>query len=134
MADGITSDNELVIKIANEEAGTTRGQLVLDDVEFNKSRDNDPKHGIGNSEPQGMRYGNETYTVSATAHMNESAATLITDTNDEDLVPVGRLKTPNLLVEVGKLDWNDISVEASDGGDVTVSAEFDAREYNETQR
>jgi hypothetical protein len=133
MGDGVTSDSELEIKIADAEAGTTKGQLILDDVEWRKERDNDPKHGIGHDEPQGMRYGNKTYSVSATAILNGAAANLALSI-DDDAILTGTLKTPNLTVNVGKLDWNDVRVEASDDGDVTMSADFDARQYTERER
>lgn len=133
MGDGVTSDNELEIEISDAEAGTTQGQLILDDVEWRKERDNEPKHGIGNETPQGIRYGNKTYHVSATAIMNEEAAGLVTDADGQEIL-TGTLRTPNLEIDVGKLDWNDVRVEANDDGDVTVSVEFDAREYNEQER
>ena len=133
MGDGVTSDNELEIEISDAEAGTTQGQLILDDVEWRKERDNDPKHGIGHDEPQGMRYGNKTFHVSATSIMNESAAGLVTDAEEQNIL-TGTLRTPNLEIDVGKLDWNDVSVEATDDGDVTLSVDFDAREYEESER
>lgn len=133
MGDGVTSDNELVVTVSDAEAGTTRGQLILDDVEFNKTRDNDPKHGIGNDEPQGIRYGNKTYSVSHTAHLNDAAAELMLDAEGQDIL-TAVLRTPNLEVNVGKLDWNDVTLEAADDGDVTVSMDFDARQYDESSR
>lgn len=136
MGDGVTSDSELVITIGDAQAGGVEGQLILDDVEYQKERDNDPKHGIGNDKPQGMRYGNITYNVSATAVLNEAAADLALQLkrggqNGEHPVLSGQLNTPNATINVGKLDWNDIRIEASDDGDVTMSADFDARQYNE---
>lgn len=133
MGDGVTSDNELEVTIADAEAGTTQGQLILDDVEFRKERDNEPKHGIGNIKPQGMRYGNKTYHVSATSILNEDAADLLLETEGTAIL-TAVLRTPNLEVDVGKLDWNDVRLEASDDGDVTVSMEFDARQYDERER
>lgn len=133
MGDGVTSDSELEIEISDAQAGTTQGQLILDDVEWRKERDNDPKHGIGNDEPQGMRYGNKTYMVSATAILNEAAADMMLAAKGTAILE-GVLRTPNLEVDVGKLDWNDVRTEASDDGDVTVSVEFDARQYNERSR
>lgn len=130
MGDGLTSDNELEVTISDAAAGTTKGQLILDDVEFRKERDNEPKHGIGNDEPQGIRYGNKTYMVSTTNILNGSAAELMLDAQDQDVLTAS-LRTPNLEVDVGELDWNDVRVEASDDGDVTVSMEFDARSYEE---
>ncbi|MDB9285387.1 hypothetical protein PN494_00170 [Halorubrum ezzemoulense] len=121
------------MKISDAEAGTTRGQLILDDVEFNKTRDNDPKHGIGNDEPQGIRYGNKTYSVSTTAHLNGASAELMLSAEGQDIL-TATLRTPNLEVNVGKLDWNDVTVEASDDGDVTVAFDFDARQYDENER
>ena len=133
MGDGVTSDNELEITISDAEAGTTQGQLILDDVEFRKERDNEPKHGIGNDEPQAMRYGNKTFEVSATSILNESAAQLMLDAEGQDIL-TAVLRTPSLEVDVGKLDWNDVMVEATDDGDVTVSMDFDARQYDERDR
>ena len=133
MGDGVTSDNELEVTISDAEAGTTRGKLILDDVEFRKERDNDPKHGIGNDDPQGMRYGNKTYHVSTTNILNDAAADLMLDAQGTEIL-TAVLRTPNLEVDVGKLDWNDVRLEASDDGDVTMSAEFDARQYDERER
>lgn len=133
MGDGVTSDNELQITVHDAEAGTTKGQLILDDVEYRKERDNDPKHGIGNDEPQGMRYGNKTYSVSHTAILNGAAAELALSIDENDILS-GSLRTPNMEIDVGKLDWNDVRIEASDDGDVTLSVDFDARQYNEQQR
>lgn len=133
MGDGVTSDNELVVTISDAEAGTTEGQLILDDVEFNKSRDNDPKHGIGYDEPQGMRYGNKTYEVSATGYLNEATADLVLDAEGQDIL-TAVLRTPNLEVDVGQLDWNDVTIDATDDGDVNVSFDFDARQYEENER
>lgn len=136
MGDGVTSDSELEIKIEDASAGTTEGMLILDDVEFRKQRDNDPKHGVGNDEPQGMQYGNITYNVSATAHLNGASADLAVSVkrdaeSGEHPILTAVLRTPNLEVDVGKLDWNDVRIEASDGGDVTMAADFDARQYEE---
>jgi len=133
MGDGVTSDSELEITVGDKAAGTTRGQLILDDVEWRKERDNDPKHGIGNDEPQGMRYGNKTYSVSSTSILNGAAADLALSIDDDDVL-TATLRTPNLIVDVGKLDWNDVRIEASDDGDVTLSADFDARQYDERER
>lgn len=130
MGDGVTSDNELVVRIGGQSAGSTAGQLILDDVEYNKTRDNEEKHGIGNAEPQGIRYGNRTYSVSATGIANQSTAGMLNEARDDNII-TGVLRTPNKTISFGKLDWNDVTVEATDDGDVTVSVDFNAREVSE---
>lgn len=133
MGDGITSENELVITISDEEAGTTKGQLILEDVEYRMERDNEQKHGIGNDTPKGISYGNKECYVSHTAILNESAADLAMTLADDDTVE-GMLRTPNMEIDVGKLDWNDWNVSASDDGDVTFEVEFDAREFEVVEK
>lgn len=127
--EGLSSDTDLIIEIGDE---TTEGQLVLDDVEFRKERDNEVHHGIGNDDPSGIRYGKPTYHVTATAILNGAAAELATSL-DANTTLSGELIDENsgLEIDVGKLDWNDVRIEANDDGDVMMNAEFDARQYEE---
>lgn len=124
---GVTSDADLVVKIGDHEAGTTKGQLILDDVEYRMERDNEVKHGIGNDEPQGTRKGNKTYHVSHSAILNGSAADLALSVADGDEL-TAVFRSPDMEIDVGVLDWNDWNVNASDDGDVMFEVEFDARE------
>jgi len=128
MSEGVTSEKDLVIKIEDEEAGTTKGQLILEEVEYRMERDNDQKHGIGHETAQGISYGNQTCYVSTTAILNEAAASVATSIADGDTV-TGVLRGPNMEIDVGKLDWNDWNVSATDDGDVTFDVEFDARDF-----
>jgi|APHM01.1.fsa_nt_gi hypothetical protein len=144
--DSVTDESLLVVEIGDEKAGGTDGQLLLDDVEFNKSRDNDMIHGIGNRTPQGVQRGNITYEVSASSHFNGSAASLAQSLNPRSVIK-GKLyfRTNDDQSIVGEgggnfelnfdLDWNDCTVEASDDGEVIVSVDFDGRtptsDYND---
>jgi hypothetical protein len=133
---GVTDESLLVIEISDGDGGTqtaggTSGQLVLDDVEFSKSRDNTMVHGIGNRTPQGVQRGNITYEVSASAHFNDSAAELAKSLGPTDEL-AGKLyfrkdDTNSFSSHFTALDWNDCSIEASDDGDIVMSVDFDAR-------
>ena len=132
---GITDESLLVIEISSngnsQKAGGTNGQLVLDDVEFGKSRDNTMVHGIGNRTPQGVQRGNITYEVSASAHFNDSAAELAKSLGPTDVL-TGELYfrqegADSFNTHFEALDWNDCAIEASDDGDVVMSVTFDAR-------
>jgi hypothetical protein len=134
---GVTDESLLVIDISkngddsSQKAGGTDGQLVLDDVEFGKSRDNTMVHGIGNRTPQGVQRGNITYEVSASAHFNDTAADLAKSLGPTDVL-TGELyfrkdASSSFNVNFTALDWNDCSIEASDDGDVVMSVTFDAR-------
>lgn len=130
---GVTDETMLIVEIGDEQAGGTEGQLILEDVEFGKSRDNDPKHGVGNETPQGIQRGNITFEVSASAHLNGAAAELVRDlTPQKTLEAELRVSSSSdaasdFSILQTKLDWNDVSVEGTDDGDVVVSMDFDAR-------
>lgn len=134
---GVTDESLLVIEISSngdggtQTAGGTSGQLVLDDVEFSKSRDNTMVHGIGNRTPQGVQRGNITYEVSASAHFNDSAAELARSLGPTDVL-TGKLyfrksETNSFNSHFTALDWNDCAIEATDDGDIVMSVTFDAR-------
>ena len=128
---GVTNETQLVVEIGDEKAGGVEGQLILDDVEFAKSRDNDPKHGIGNETPQGISTGNITYTVSASAILNDAAADLAQELGPDNTLHgelyIEEEADVDFQVTRSKLDWNDVSIEATDDGDAILSVEFDAR-------
>lgn len=128
---GVTDETQLVIEIGDQQAGGVEGQLILDDVEFGKSRDNDPKHGIGNETPQGISTGNITYTVSASAMLNGAAADLARQLGPDNTLDgelyIEEEADAEFNVLRSKLDWNDVSIEATDDGDAILSVEFDAR-------
>jgi len=129
MGDGVTDDKDLVIKISDHEAGTTKGQLILDDIELSGERDNTEYAGIGNEETQGVGYGNKTYSISETAILNGAAADLALQISEEDYVE-GFIRTPNMEASAGQLHWNDWSVSASDDGDVTFEVSFNVTGLN----
>jgi predicted secreted protein len=133
MGDGVTDDKELVIKIADSEAGTTKGQLIIDDIEFSGERDNTEYAGIGNDTTQGVGYGNKTYSLSTTSILNGAAADLALNVTGDDTVG-GFVRTPNMQYHLGKLDWNSFDVSASDDGDVTFSCDFNVRNVEEESR
>lgn len=127
---GVTSDHQLVITIGDEQAGGTSGQLVLDSVEMNQSRDNDPKHGVGNDTPQGMQLGNIEYEATASAHLNGAAADLARNLEPDTPISANFATTEEadgeFEVKRDDLYWNEVNVEAQDGGDVVLSLTFDA--------
>lgn len=128
---GVTNETLLIVKIGDSKAGGTDGQLLLEDVEFSKERDNDPKHGIGNDTPQGISHGNITYNVSTSALLNGESADLVR--NLDPYTPLSaelRLSDDadaDIEVVQTKLDWNSVSIEATDDGDIVLSLDFDAR-------
>lgn len=126
---GVTSDSQLKVTIGDKQAGGTQGQLILDSVEVSHSRDNDPKHGVGNDEPQGMQLGNITYEVTASAHLNGAAADLAKSIKPHTPISATFQTTEDadgsLSTNQSELYWNDVTVEAQDGGDVVVSLGLD---------
>ena len=118
MGDGVTDDKDLVIKISDKEAGTTKGQLIIDDIELGGERDNTEYSGIGNDDTQGVGYGNKRYNLNETTILNGAAADLALEIDQEDYLE-GFIRTPNMEASAGKLHWNDWTLSASDDGDVT---------------
>ncbi len=123
MGDGVTDDKDLTIKVSDKEAGTTKGQLILDDVSISGERDNTTYSGIGNEDIQAISYGNQEYSVSATAILNGASAELARDIQRGDYVE-GWIRTANSEYSCGKLHWDDWEISASDDGEVTFEANF----------
>jgi len=138
MGDNVISDGELVFSITSPDddsnttysAGTTAGQVILEDVTFTMERDNTMYHGIGNDEPQGMSYGNKTYSLSTETIVNEDIAQLVVEMyNNGRSATDGVLRSDGALeVNIGKIDWNSVEKSASDDGDVTLSIDADCRD------
>lgn len=131
---GVIDEGQLVVKIGDSKAGGVDGQLILDDVTFGMSRDNEDKHGVGNYFPQGTSHGNITFSVSTTAMLNGESARLVKEDISVTTPLEGELRAPDpdsdgtlMKVAETKLEWNDISVEATDDGDALVSFDFNAR-------
>ncbi len=130
---GVTNEASLIVEIGDQQAGGTAGQLILEDVEFRKQRDNEMKHGVGNETPQGISTGNITYECSASAVFNGAAADLARSL-DKSTTLTGSLYVQDDASEASDfgltnsyLDWNDVRVEATDDGDVIMEVDFDAR-------
>lgn len=122
-----TNEVDLVVKYADHKGGGDDGQLVIDSVELNESRDNRTRHGIGNEDPQNIERGNKEYTFSTTTMMSEKAAEALRRIEN------GQAETDTIYVqEAGKwkgtsdgMVFNDLTVGASDGGDTTVDIDAD---------
>lgn len=119
----VTDDKDLVVKIADEHAGNTRGQLILEDVEFSETRDNEEYAGIGNDTTQGVGYGNREFELDASAIYNGSAANLARSISSSDYV-TGWIRTDEGEYSAGELHYNDWDVNATDDGDVEFNANF----------
>lgn len=118
MGEGVTDDKDLVLTIADKSAGTTKGQLIIDDVELGGERDNSEYSGIGNEDTQGVGYGNKRHSLSETAILNGAAADLALSIDENDYLE-GSFLSPN-IDSTFRLHWNDWNVSASDDGDVTL--------------
>jgi len=128
MGDGVTDEQELVITIGSGQAGGKQGQVIMEDITYNAERDNTHHHGLGNDESQGISYGNKTQTVDSTQTVNETVAGLIDDYMGDGTL-TGSIEMPNKTVDLGKLHWNNLELEASDGdGAPTLSVSFDVTE------
>jgi len=118
---------DLVVKYAGQKGGGEDGQLIIDDVELNQSRDNRVRHGIGNENPSEIEKGNKTYTFSTTCFMNESASKAILNIDDESAVAQSiYIKDGSTFKGTAEgMVFNDLTVSSSDGGDTTVSIDAD---------
>lgn len=130
MGENIIDDGDLVFTLGDKSGGDETGQLIISDVSLTISRDNDPTHGIGNKEPQGIKYGNKTYELSKESHENEAVADLVAEMYNNDTNPTdAALRSEGGMdAEIGVVVWNEVSKEASDGGDVLLSIDADCRE------
>lgn len=133
MGDGVTDDKDLLIKLGSKQAGGVKGQLIIDDINFNGERDNTEYSGIGNEGTTGIGYGNETYALSFTEILNDAGAELIDETIGDEPIS-GIVRTPNYEFNLGKLDWNNFDFDASDDGDTTFAADFNVRNVKREKR
>jgi len=122
-----TSELDLVVKYANKKGGGTDGQLVLDDVELNESRDNRIRHGIGNEDPQYIEKGNKEYTFSTTAMLNDAAASALKniENGDAETQKIYIKDNDVLTGQASGMVFNDLTLSSSDGGDTTVAVDAD---------
>jgi len=122
-----TNEIDLVVRYADEKGGGDDGQLIIDDVELNDSRDNRIRHGIGNEDPQDIERGNKEYTFDTTAYMNKSSARTLKRIDNGDAVTQA-VYVRDDGVFTGRSDGmvtNDVTVSASDDGDTTVEISAD---------
>ena len=122
-----TNELDLVVKYANKKGGGTDGQLVLDDVELNESRDNRIRHGIGNEDPQYIEKGNKEYTFSTTAMLNDAAASALKniENGDAETQKIYIKDNDVLTGQASGMVFNDLTLSSSDGGDTTVAVDAD---------
>lgn len=126
-SDTHTNEIDLVVKYATKKGGGKDGQLIIDDVELSRSRDNRVRHGIGNDEPQEIERGNKTYTFSTTTLMNKTAADALKRIYDGDA------ETDAVYVQdsgvfkdkASGMVFNDLTTSASDDGGTTVEIDAD---------
>lgn len=126
-SDTHTNEIDLVVKYATMKGGGDDGQLIIDDVELSRSRDNRVRHGIGNEDPQEIEKGNKTYTFSTTTLMNKTAAEAL------ERIYEGDAETDGLYVrdsgvfkdKASGMVFNDLTTSSSDDGDTTVEIDAD---------
>lgn len=122
-----TNEVDLVVQYGGKKGGGTSGQLVIDDVELEESRDNRTRHGIGNEDVQHIERGNKEYTFSTTSIMSDSAAKALTTIAD------GEAETKAVYIKKSSvfegratgMVFNTLNVSASDGGDTAVDIDAD---------
>lgn len=121
-----TNEVDLIVKYANKMGGGN-GQLLIDDVELQRSRDNRVRHGIGNDEPQEIEKGNKTYTFSTTCFMNSAAAQALNRIFEGDAETDAVYIRDDGVFEdsADGLVFNDLTISSSDGGDTTVEIDAD---------
>lgn len=122
-----TSENDLVVKYAGQKGGSTDGQLVIEDVELQETRDNRRRHGIGNETTQYIEKGNKEANFSTTAHLNDGAVQALRniDSGDAETQAVYIKNAGQFQGRASGLVFNDITVSSSDDGDTTLSLDAD---------
>ncbi len=126
-----TNEIDLVVKYAGKKGGGN-GQLIIDDVELEESRDNRNRHGIGNGETQVIEKGNKTATFSTTAFMNSASAKALKN------IDSGKAETQSIYIrdddvfkgKAGGMVFNKLKVSSSDGGETTVQIDADVLGIN----
>lgn len=127
MGNGLTDDKELLVRIGDEQAGGIEGQLILEDLNINLSRDNTTYSGIGNEGTTGTSHGNASVSLSLTDHVNESGARMLDAAVNSDTPVRGIVRSPNLEISIGELDWNNIDLDAADEDTYQLSIDFDGQ-------
>lgn len=122
-----TNEHDLIIKFAGRKAGGDDGQLIIDDVELERSRDNRTRHGIGNEEPQVIEKGNRTYTFSTTAFMSSAMADALQRIDDgtAETQAVYVKDQGNWVESSGGIVFNRLRTSSSDDGDTKVEIDAD---------
>jgi hypothetical protein len=133
MGNGLTDDKELLVRIGDEQAGGVKGQLILEDLNVNFSRDNTRYSGIGNEGTTGTSHGNVQVSLSLTDHLNESGARMLDAALNSSTPVRGIVRSPNLEVAIGELDWNNIDLDAADEDTYQLSIDFDGQGYEVKQ-
>jgi hypothetical protein len=126
-SDSHTNEIDLVVKYAGKKGGGDDGQLIIDSVELNRSRDNRVRHGIGNEDPQEIERGNRTYTFDTTTMLSAQAAEALENIFDgtAETQAVYIRDDGNWKDQAEGMVFNDVSTSASDDGDTTVDVSAD---------
>lgn len=122
-----TNEIDLIIKYADEKGGGADGQLIIDDIELERSRENRHRHGIGNEQTQVIEKGNKTATLSTTAYMNSAAARALEriEAGEAEAQAVYVRDPGNWKDKADGMVFNTLTTSASDDGDTTVSIDAD---------
>jgi hypothetical protein len=123
-----TNETDLLVKYAGKKGGGDSGQLIIDDVELEQSRDNRIRHGIGNDEPQQIEKGNKTYTFSTTTFMSAAAAEALQAIENGDAETQAvfvKDSQGNFSQQADGMVFNTLNTSASDDGDTTVEVDAD---------
>jgi len=126
------NEQDLVVRYAKEKGGGEDGQLVIDDVELSETSDNRIRHGIGQQDPTSIEQGNKTYTFSATTMLNDAQVRALKriDNGEARASSVYVLHTDSdgtitYKEQAEGMVTNDVTRQASDDGDVSVSIDAD---------
>lgn len=122
-----TNEVDLIVKYADEKGGGSDGQLIIDSVELERSRDNRVRHGIGNEDPQEIERGNKTYTFSTSAYMNSASARALENIYDgtAEQQAVYVRKDGGWKDKAEGMVFNTLTTSASDDGDTMVDIDAD---------
>ncbi len=127
-----TNEVDLIVKYADRKGGGTDGQLVIDSVELERSRDNRIRHGIGNDDPQDIEKGNKTYTFSTSTYMSDAAAQAMENMFDgsAEQQAVYVRKQDGWRDKADGMVFNNVTTSASDDGDTMVDVDADLMGLN----
>ena len=122
-----TNEVDVIVKYANVKGGGADGQVIIDSVELERSRDNRIRHGIGNDNPQEIERGNNEYTFSTTTYMGLDAAQAVERIYDGAAVSQAvYVRDPgNWKQQADGMVFNTVNVSVNDDGDATVDIDAD---------